>query len=162
MRGRNDANGSTFDKRAEGVEGADSRPDIGAAGDHGLLGFACPLSVEDVERNAMPLKKSGILAELGKRIFPRAGKTGGNTQRLLREHRRIEGGRDEQRNPSSAEEFWSGHSHFPPHKAAPVRRAMWRRARSYWKCRLRAIHADRTKYPPGRWVLIRRRSVVPA
>src|SRR4029077_557185 len=72
------------------VERADAGADIGAAGDHRLLGLARPLRVENLQLDAVLLEEAGVLPKLGERVLPRARESCGDAQLVLRESIAIE------------------------------------------------------------------------
>ncbi len=59
-----------FRVSAERPHDAHGDPDVGAAGDHRLLGFAAALGVEQFELEAVPAKHAAALPDLGDRGRP--------------------------------------------------------------------------------------------
>src|SRR5262249_9793687 len=78
VRCRDHPNRRAFGKGSERIECADPGADIGAAGDHGLLGFAGALGIENLQHEPVLLEEAGILPQLRKGILPRPCQSPGN------------------------------------------------------------------------------------
>ena len=85
MRCRDHSDRRSFGKGPECIECADPGADIGAAGDHGLLGFASALGIENLQHEPVLLEEAGILPQLRKGILPRPCQSSSNAQFVLRD-----------------------------------------------------------------------------
>src|SRR5262249_25177254 len=85
VRCRDHADRRAFGKGSECIECADAGADIGAARDHGLLGFAGALGIENLQHEPVLLEETGVLPQLRKGIFPRPCQSPGNPQFVLRD-----------------------------------------------------------------------------
>ena len=88
---RDDADRRAFGKSAERAQRADADPDVGAAGDHRLLGFAGALGTDRFDRDAMPGEDAGAVAQLDRRRIPVAALADGDLQHISSRCRRATG-----------------------------------------------------------------------
>ena len=86
--GADDADRRALRIGAQNPHDACPDPDLDAAGDHGLLGLAGALGIEDFERQAVLLENTGALADIGYRRIPQSALADRNLQRVLPECRR--------------------------------------------------------------------------
>jgi hypothetical protein len=94
------------------IECADPGADIGAARDHGLLGFASALGIENFQHEPVLLEEARILPQLRKGILPRPCQSPSNAQFVLRDGGAIQVDKKHERRHSEPE---TKLDHFPSH-----------------------------------------------
>src|SRR6266480_7084025 len=119
MRCRDHSDRRSFGKGSKRVECADPGANIGAAGDHGLLGFASALGIENLQHEPVLLEEAGILPQLRKGILPRPCQSPGNAQLVLRDGDAIQADKKRERRHYEPE---TKLDHFP--SSTPLRDAI--------------------------------------